>query len=561
MRRSLLPLLAILLLTHLVGAVAQRSLETAPDEFDATVTLVTRGSIMLPTGLELLGEAVGITVFTKDVPEVPLTYDFEGPRSFRDTLRILLNLYNLDAYLDGDVLVIGPEDALAPFRAGNETGGDAARLVTRSYVTTLGEAIVEPLGLRFPGADLNYSGVVDTLYVAAPVTLHREIQAEIRDLEIRADEVRADANAVVVEEGGPLVRVYDLPGDAGDLVALVEGVAEGVAAEALEEIGLLRITMPEEAQQAVEATLARARDLHARSTPSRVTYSINNAVASELQPNLQEALDARELSATVIADDRTNTLTAIATTPAHEIIAGILGELDTRERQVRIRVRIHEVSKIEAQRLGLNLGGGFGSLAADIGEAGLALAFNPTGLLHALTLNATLDTLEEQSLARSIDDANVLTLNNETAIFNSGGSIRVLSGGGGEEDGEDGGGQAQEIAFGTLLEMTPRIGNDGRITLELAIELSGFDGEVSGGLRFTERVIENTVQIPDGGVVILAGLVQQSLNVTENGVPILKDIPIIGTFFRHSSERREESEIIVTLEVNLEDPRAPESPL
>lgn len=510
--------------------------------FDRSVTLVARGNLTLAEGLTLISEAIGYEFFLRDIPDVPLEHDFATARPANVILDILLRLYDLDTAIINDALVIGPTDRLASFQERPE----ATDTSTREYRTLDPDGAQQALALLYPDARVQYLEALDALYVTAAWFEHDEITALIANLDDRA------AQRLTTRDTNTISVFYELPSDtdAQGLERLLRDIDPSIDATTLTDIGLIRVTLPPHLTSDVERVIDRLTHLALARAPTRVTYAIDNALAVTLQEPLQAALEAREIPATLIGDHRTNTLTVIATPDGHALIAELLRDLDQREQQVRIRIRIHEVSKTEAQRIGIDLSGRIGTFGASVGSDGLALAFNPGGALSPLTINGALDALEQQSLARSIDDANLLTLNNQVAILNSGGSIRLLAT-------DDNAGQ--EIQFGTLVRVQPRISSDGFVTLTVDIELSGFEDEVSGGLRFTEQRVTSTVQVPDGGVAILGGLIRHGLTITEGGVPILRDIPIVGRAFRSNTDTREESELIMTIEVNLEDVRAPDA--
>ena len=507
--------------------------------FDRAVTLVARGNLTLEEGFELLADAIGYTIFTRGLPDTTLDYDFEEPRPAHQVLTLLLRLYGLGAQTVDDVLMIAPPATLASFARPDA----APPSETREYLATDPQTAIAALALLHPTATTRYLESVDTLYVTAPWTEHEAIGALLATLD---DRLRQESDE---RARGFTTEIYELPEGVEGLEDLLASVDARIDAVVLGEVGLVRVSMPTDVVDAVERVIERVIERHAASAPTRVTYTVDNATATALQAQLQTALEARDLPVTLIGDNRTNTLTAIAAAEGHAIIEELLSDLDQRERQVRIRVRIHEISKNEASRLGIDLSGRVGVFGIGVGGSGLSLAFTPGGTLSPLTINGVLDALEQQSLARSIDDANLLTLNNQVASLTSGGTIRLLA----TEESE-----GQEIEFGTLVRVQPRISSDGFVTVAIDIELSGFESEVSGGLRFAEQRITNTVQVPDGGVVILGGLIRQGVVVSDGGVPLLRSLPVIGALFRTTSETREESELIVTLEVNVEEPVAPE---
>lgn len=531
-------------ITLLLSSTALATNLNLPDDpvFDEPVTLVTRNNLSLPETLELLGLSIGYTVFTKGVPpEVNNVYDFNTPRSFRSTLDLITRLYNLEVVVSDDILIIAPEGELTDFTETSAAEADEEE-TTVTYSPENYEEIHNLLQQAQPDIRIIAVPAARALMITGTEAQHERVTALITEF----DE-RITANQ---QEEETTTRLYNLTANATTVRELLTETHPNLTTVLLPDMNSLSITMPASKEAEITNYIQELEDRQAALAPQRASYRINNAQANALAATMSQSFEAQGYTALVMADERTNTLTVVGTREVQQLAQNIIEELDVREKQVRVRVRIHEVSTSEAERLGVNIAAGVGTLTANVLDAGLNLIFNPSRVINALTINATLDTLEEQSLARSIDDANILMLNNTTSQITSGGTIELVI------DGGDVSGTTQSINFGTTLTVNPQISNDGFITLDLNVALSGFEGELSNvtGLRFTEQAINSTVQVPDGGIVVLGGLIQEGITVTQSGVPFLKDLPIIGTFFRTTNNRVEESELIITLEVNLEDP-------
>jgi type IV pilus assembly protein PilQ len=288
------------------------------------------------------------------------------------------------------------------------------------------------------------------------------------------------------------------------------------------------------------------------------TFQLSNAKATDLAKILQEALQAQKgeaqqgqtktRQATVVADERTNTLIVTGTAEELALVEGLIPRLDQAVPQVNLRVRIQEVQSNLTRSLGLKwntLAGG--NVVASILDSGLSLIFDSTRSLAALNIVATLDALQRQGLSRALRDVNQTVLNNQTARLQSGETFlirRVVEN------------RVERVPFdiGIIVEVTPQITADGQILLNIRAEVSGnvqrnpVDGDVD---RFTKQVVTTTLRVRDGQTVILGGLTSQENTQTVQGVPLLMDIPLIGELFKQRTGETTDRELLVVITADI----------
>jgi type IV pilus assembly protein PilQ len=292
------------------------------------------------------------------------------------------------------------------------------------------------------------------------------------------------------------------------------------------------------------------------------TFQLSNAKAKDLAQVLQEALKAKAApsaqgqgqsgnptpTATVVADERTNTLIVTGTAEDLALVEGLIPRLDQAVPQVNLRVRIQEVQSNLTRSLGLKwntISGG--NVVASILDSGLSLIFDSTRSLAALNIVATLDALQKQGLSRALRDVNQTVLNNQTARLQSGETFlirRVVND------------QVERVPFdiGIIVEVTPQITADGQILLNIRAEVSGnvqrnpVDGDVD---RFTKQVVTTTLRVRDGQTVVLGGLTSQENSQTVQGVPLLMDIPLIGELFKQRTGETTDRELLVVITADI----------
>lgn len=290
------------------------------------------------------------------------------------------------------------------------------------------------------------------------------------------------------------------------------------------------------------------------------TFQLSNAKAKDLAQVLQEALKAKAApsaqgqggnptpTATLVADERTNTLIVTGTAEDLALVEGLIPKLDQAVPQVNLRVRIQEVQSNLIRSLGLKwntIAGG--NVVASILDSGLSLIFDSTRSLAALNIVATLDALQRQGLSRALRDVNQTVLNNQTARLQSGETFfirRVVEN------------RVERVPFdiGIIVEVTPQITADGQILLNIRAEVSGnvernpVDGDVD---RFTKQVVTTTLRVRDGQTVVLGGLTSQENTQTVQGVPLLMDIPLIGELFKQRTGETTDRELLVVITADI----------
>jgi pilus assembly protein CpaC len=166
---------------------------------------------------------------------------------------------------------------------------------------------------------------------------------------------------------------------------------------------------------------------------------------------------------------------------------------------------------------------------------------------------------------RTLAEPTLTAISGESAKFMAGGEIGVPSG----ESCETTGGRnvctvtISYKAVGVSLNFTPVVLSENRISVRVSTEVTEIDPENTikmtsvsvPGLR--TRKAETTVELPSGGVLATAGLIQQQSRQQINGMPGLMNIPVLGTLFRSRDYQRFETELVVLVQPFIAKPSAP----
>lgn len=227
------------------------------------------------------------------------------------------------------------------------------------------------------------------------------------------------------------------------------------------------------------------------------------------------------------------------------------------EQQVLLQVKVAEMQKTVLKELGVGLSGNIlesGEKAASIAtNATIGLTQGASQLFGTVTVTgisslvASFSALERQGLIRTLVEPNLTAVSGETANLLAGGEFPIPVA-------EDLGRISIEFKqFGVLLNFTPVVLDPGRISLKLNSEVSAIDRTLQVRLSSTEipgltvRRASSTVEMPSGGSIMIAGLLQNDITSSLSGLPGLMDVPVLGALFKSTSFQRKETELVVVV--------------
>jgi pilus assembly protein CpaC len=190
-------------------------------------------------------------------------------------------------------------------------------------------------------------------------------------------------------------------------------------------------------------------------------------------------------------------------------------------------------------------------------DAGFLTVLSDFGTRNLLAL---LDAEEQTGNARTLAEPNIMAGNKDTATFLAGGEIPipVLQPGDGQNRVT-----IQYKEFGVRLQFVAEILSDSLIKLQVEPEVSSVDfvnGVVLSGFRipaFRTRRVKTTVDVPRDRSMIISGLFNNDQERVRSGIPLLKDLPIIGALFSSTRWQNNESELLVVVTPILVDPLDP----
>jgi len=267
--------------------------------------------------------------------------------------------------------------------------------------------------------------------------------------------------------------------------------------------------------------------------------------------------------------DIANAFVGISGEGANSTKGAVINSLTIRGRdQVMVKVVISEVSRKAIKQLGINSTGewklGKFSLTPTIDTPfslqPQQLAATAIGAGVGNTTNFTLRALERAGLSRVLAEPTVTAISGESAKFTAGGEVPTPMGYTCDTNNRCTL-NLQYKPIGVSLNFTPIVMSENRISMRIATEVTELDFENQIRLSDTTRAgaesinapafrirkSDTTVELPSGGTLATAGLIQRISKQSINGFPGLMNLPIIGSLFRSRDYQREETELMIAV--------------
>jgi len=234
--------------------------------------------------------------------------------------------------------------------------------------------------------------------------------------------------------------------------------------------------------------------------------------------------------------------------------------------QVMLKVTVAEVRRDVIKQLGVDLSGSinYGSAVVNLNTQNPFSATGQTLSNSSLggtvkNVTATLRAMDRAGVLRTLAEPNLTAISGETATFIAGGEFPIPNGLSCDTTKSPPVCQAQVDfkKFGVSLVFTPIVLSEGRISLKVMTEVSDLSTDnaltlaVPGSTQtltipsISTRRAETTVEIPSGGSLALAGMIQEKTKQQINGIPGLMQLPILGSLFRSRDYINNQTELMV----------------
>jgi len=235
--------------------------------------------------------------------------------------------------------------------------------------------------------------------------------------------------------------------------------------------------------------------------------------------------------------------------------------------QVMLKVTVAEVARNIIKQLGIDLSASlnYGTAVVNFSNAnpftayGRALVSNNTASAafggSVPSVQATIRAMESAGVVRTLAEPNLTAISGESATFIAGGEFPVPAGYSCDPTTHVCTTQISFKKFGISLNFTPVVLTEGRISLRVMTEVSELSNDNAITLNqagnsltvpsIKTRRAETTLEIPSGGSMAMAGLIQEQTKQAINGLPGLDQLPVLGALFRSQDYVNNQTELMV----------------
>ena len=318
------------------------------------------------------------------------------------------------------------------------------------------------------------------------------------------------------------------------------------------------------------------------STTSGSTLTAGSAASPILGGSTTNTSSSGSGGGMIQADPATNSLIITAPEPVYRNIRDIIEKLDVRRAQVFIETLIVEVTSDTAAQFGvqwLNLGGVGntsgtsvigGQVFNNAGTSIVSAAQNLSTISSGLNIGVVRGTitlpgigevtnlgflaraLESTGNANILSTPNIMTLDNEEAKAVVGQNVPFVTGTYTNTSGNSSTVNPFQTVerkdVGITLKVKPQVSEGGAVRMQIYQEVSSVaDSSLSAGLITNKRSLETNVIVDDGQIIVLGGLVEDKATNGIDKVPLLGDIPVVGSLFRSEKRQRTKTNLMVFL--------------
>ncbi len=326
-------------------------------------------------------------------------------------------------------------------------------------------------------------------------------------------------------------------------------------------------------------------------------YADSEELATKLQSHFSQqqqagaagtaaAAGSNSSAVSVWSDSQTNAIVVHAPPKMMRALMGIVDKLDIRREQVLVEAIIVEVVADRSSDFGVTWAvngagddspigvtnfpptNGVVQFAGAIAGGGDAIV-DPTALIGSgITLGigrisdsgvsfaAILSALQGDADTNIISTPSIVTTDNEEASLNVGQEVPFVTGSYTNTGGLGAVNPFQTVqreSVGVKLVITPQINEGDSLLLKISQEISSIASSAEGAVDLitNERIIETTVIVEDGGILVLGGLLEDQLRETDQRVPILGSIPLLGALFRSRSTDKIKTNLMVFIRAKI----------
>lgn len=259
----------------------------------------------------------------------------------------------------------------------------------------------------------------------------------------------------------------------------------------------------------------------------------------------------------VVSNDENNSIIFYGTDAEYAIIKDALAKLDVLPRQVLIEAILAEVTLNDSLRYGVQwfFNSSANSFAFSSVDSGAVASQYPgfsyvySGLSDA---RVVINALQSKTDVKVLSAPKLAVLNNQKASLQVGDEVPIRT-----QTSQSTVGVGSPVIStiqmretGVMLDVTPRVNDNGNVILEVTQEVSDVAATVSSGIdspTIQRRRLRSVIATRDGATVALGGLIRDTSSKGNSGVPWLKDLPVVGNLFKTNTVETRRTELMVLL--------------
>jgi len=257
----------------------------------------------------------------------------------------------------------------------------------------------------------------------------------------------------------------------------------------------------------------------------------------------------------IALDPSSNALIIQADATEYGALERFLREIDVAPDQVMVEVTIAEVTLNDTLKYGVEWFFRNADQTYNFSKTGEVSSQFP-GFAFTYTvpdIDVAVNALGAVTDIKVISAPKLITLDNKPATLQVGDQVPIVTQSAtGVRDADDPTivNSVQFRDTGIVLKVTPRVGKSGTVFVDVNQEVSSAIATTSSGIdspTIQQRKIATTVAVQDGDAVALGGLIRDSLSYGDSGVPVLKDIPLVGKLFSSTTNTQDRTELLIFL--------------
>lgn len=258
----------------------------------------------------------------------------------------------------------------------------------------------------------------------------------------------------------------------------------------------------------------------------------------------------------IVPDADKNQLLILATPNDYALVEDALLRLDVQPLQVLVEATIAEVTLTDEFRFGVEWFLKFGATRLTLSDPETGNVATQPGFSVEIAsgddVRVVLDALSSLTTVNVVSAPRLLVLDNQKARLQVGDQVPVVTQAAQSVTDPDAPiVNAVELKdTGVILEIVPRVGAGGNVTLHVRQEVSDVTQTTTSGIdspTIQQRIIESTVSVASGHTVALGGLIRDRQGRGQAGVPVLSEVPLLGNLFRSTSDSNTRTELLVLL--------------